>query len=168
MAIKVELRNKQWVKRVLHKPSIKVVRAAARFVKYTGHKLRVSYSSRNSRWTGTCQGKFAFRIKSPDPTCDPLDHAIRFFDTACQELCHCQDHIDDLMMEYWYDDIDKKRPEWRRRTEERAVFDKLYDLTDGTAKHYEHQFWVTQVKLPKYVQNAILELAVLIEESATG
>ena len=163
MRLKLELRNKQWVKRVLHKPSIKVVRAAARFIKYTGHKLRVSYAH-GRKFSGRCQGRFAFKIVPPG-TWNPTDHlqaAINFFSTACHELCHCQDNID---WNCFYDDYDKKRPEWRKRAEERAVFDRLYDLTDGTAEHYEHQFWVTQVKLPAYVQNAILELAIAIEEA---
>jgi len=160
--MKVTLHNKQCVKGILHKPSMKVIKAAARFIKYTGSQLRVSISTSSDRYLGRCQGRNAFKIKRPEyfaRSRDELTAAIMFFETCCHELCHCQDAIE-------FRGLSNSGSRWSRKQCEIAVFDRLYDLTGGKARNYEHHYWVTQVKLPKYVQNAIMELAITYEEIA--
>ena len=47
---------------------------------------------------------------------------------------------------------------------ENAVLDRLYDLTGGRVE--EHHGWADTVKLPKRTQEAILELAIVLETCA--
>ena len=159
--MKVKLRNKQWVKRTLHKPCIKLVKAAARFIKYGDNYLEVFFSHAHLT-SGRCIGEDAFRIIPPRyKGYDPLQQAIGFFATACHELCHCQDYLEGRQF--------SNKGTWRKRETEKAVFDRLYDLTGGKAKDYAHyNDWVLEVKLPQYVEKAILELAMMLEELDKG
>lgn len=158
MSTRIILRNKQWVRRSLHGPCAKAARAAARFVRYAGPVLRVSFRQ-GWRLSGECEGEDAYRVRPPNHAggaLDPLQRAIDFFATCCHETCHCQDHFEGR----WF----RGRGKWRKRPGERAVFDRLYELTGGKARQYEDHKWVLEVDLPRYAQDAILDLAVVIEE----
>ena len=133
--MRVKLRAKNWVKRELHKPCIKVIKAAAQFVKYREPELEMTFSQAYLHG-GFCSGVRHIKIVPPkyQHQTDFLWYAFRFFETACHELSHALD-----LIEHGY---------WKPGNKaEIAVLDRLYDLTGGQVM--KHHGWAETVKLPK-------------------
>lgn len=147
--MKVNLFSKGMVKKELHQPCTKVIKAAARFVGYRESELKVTFSH-SYRYAGFCRGRRNIFLTPPKHrNRDILMQACYFFETTCHELCHALDLIEDGYFA-------------KGERAEIKVYDRLYDISGGGIM--QTHCWSSEIKVPKYVQTVILELALILEE----
>ena len=155
MTLKIKFYHQNLLKKDLRKPYEKVIRAAARFIKFEGSDLRIFYSWMRKN-KGLCHGQGTITLSLHNFTATPLDGAFDFFQVCAHELCHCQDRLEGQS-------FGMRKKKWKNRPVEIAVFDRLYDLTKGQATKYHDDIWAAEIDLPWYAEKAILELSYILE-----
>jgi len=156
MSLKIKFFHQNLLKKDLRKPYEKVIRAAARFVKYESANLNIYYSWMRKN-KGLCHYGSAITLSIHNFVgTTTLSRAMDFFQVCAHELCHCQDRLEGQS-------FTGRKKKWKNRPVEIAVFNRLYNLTDGKATKYHDDQWATEIDLPWYAEKAILELSYALE-----
>ena len=109
------------------------------------------------RWI-RCDGNIVLRV--PNHYLQPrtgLYIAENFFDAATHECCHIADYREGKMIQH------RDGVTWVKQPGEIAVFNRLYDL--GIEQAHSCIPFHEQVALPQKTQDAILDLALWIDEN---